>query len=795
MKKILLGFLLVVTVFLAGCDPVTENKDNPNEPSNPSDPDDQVTDPGDDDPFVPLEGIDETLVLSIDGELEGDFDGEDKTYYFYLPEELTVVLSLEAEFDSMVVIKDFTTNQIVFEGDDSIYGDDVYTVITLEAGEYILELSSYDNEEGTFSISIGLENMFSTIVVGEEFANTFVGDEIHGYLLEVTEPSYYRIFSTSNQDLEGVITSLGGEFLGYNDDLSDSDEDFEILVFLETGSYILGTRTNDDETGGAYEIIVELFDVIHETMILPNTSIYDMLLAGETNVVEFSVPTDGYVELYLESDFDSYGTLYDATGEVIAEDDDGYIDSNFYVNEYLEAGTYTIEISGFSNYDSGDYELFYNYYEEIIEETTDIELDSYLSGSILEDQTNIYVLTITEAVTVDIYSVSSFDMYVEIYTSDGEYITYDDDSGASFNFLLDDLYLEPGVYYIHVSEIFGYPVTYFELHVDIVSGGGTSNPNDESFTMALNTSVSETLASASIHTYEFTVTSAGYITAYLLSDFDSVGYIKDSVGTLLVLSDDGGYANYNFKIEEFLLQAGTYYLSLEGYTNTQFGDYTLNVVFEENTNSSTEINLGGSLAGTLANDQTNTVTFLMSHAGYINAYLESSFDSVGTLNEFGGTVLFDDDDSGSLRDFALQGYLEPGLYEINIAGFTSGEYGNYTLYLDFVYGSELSATTVGYPSDTESILTAGEYDWYEFEVLEEGYLYTYADADFDSFGYLLTETGQFVTHDDDAYGNGDFQISWYLYPGTYYIVVRGYTELDSGDYTLHVEFVLPATNE
>jgi len=179
----------------------------------------------------------------------------------------------------------------------------------------------------------------------------------------------------------------------------------------------------------------------------------------------------------------------------------------------------------------------------------------------------------------------------------------------------------------------------------------------------------------------------------------------------------------------------------------------------------------------------------MEQGGYIHAYLESSFDSIRSLYDIGGTFLLFDDDSGYLEDFALQGiYLNPGIYEINIAGFTSGEHGNYVLHLDIIYGDKDDAVTSLFPNDIENIMDEGDYHWYEIEILEEGYMTTYLISSFDSYGYLLDEFGQFITSDDDNYGNNDFYISWYLQPGTYYIVVRGYDDTTSGNYTLHIEF-------
>ena len=781
MKKILFTFLLFIILVLTGCNPVKDNTGDNNDVTNPKESNDPL------DLYNPLEGVDESLILSIDELFEEEYNGETLLYYFYLPEDIEIVFSIDAEFDSLVIIKDFLTNQIIFQGDDSIYGDDPYSVISFNAGEYIVEITSNNNETGSFSIMLGGDSTFFKISGNQELNNTILNDETNGYLLEIDEASYYSISSIGDLDLEAIVTSINGDFLSYNDNRNDEDENFEIIIYLEVGTYIIGVRPCDTIISGSYQIFVEETTITHITTITENTSINDTLFMGETNVVEFYVNSDGYVQIYVNSIFDSKGIIYDTDGNIVAQNDDGQYSDDFYIETFLEAGTYSIEISGYSNYDVGNYELFFNFNQND-SETNVIELDNYEIGSLLGNGQKIYVLTITEAVTVNIYSESSYDMIGTICTSSDEYITHNDDSGTNSNFLISNLYLEPGVYYIYIEEVYGYSIDYYELYVDTVEDSSIESA-DEVFTIDLNSNTSGILGSGELHSYTVTILNDGYITTYLESDFDSVGYITNNYGIVVANNDDASYNNDDFKIENYELSAGTYSIYIEGYSTAEYGDYTLHVSFEESTSSNTEILPNGYLAGTLLNDQINTVSFTMEQGGYIHAYLESSFDSIGSLYDIGGTFLLFDDDSGYLEDFALQGiYLNPGIYEINIAGFTSGEHGNYVLHLDIIYGDKDDAVTSLFPNDIENIMDEGDYHWYEIEILEEGYMTTYLISSFDSYGYLLDEFGQFITSDDDNYGNNDFYISWYLQPGTYYIVVRGYDDTTSGNYTLHIEF-------
>jgi hypothetical protein len=771
-------------MFITGCSLESNNTDNDKNPIDVEDPS-GGEDPGD--IANPLEGIDEEFILSMDGLFEGEFEGEMLSYYFYLPEDIEFLISIEAEFDSLIVIKDFLTNQIIFEGDDSIFSNDIYSVISLDAGEYIVEVSSNYNGVGSFSILLSEDSIFSSIVVDQQLSNTASSGEIHGYVLEIDEASYYSITSTGEFDLEGIITSIEGEYLSFGNDISIENENFEMIIYLEVGTYIIGVVGFDVSVSITYQLLVETTTISHTSTITENTSINDILLSGEKNIVEFDVTSDGYAQLYIDSMFDSYGIIYNSSGDIVMENDDGNIDDDFYIDVFLESGTYTIEISGFSDLESGNYELFYDFSADIVLDDNVIELDYLEMSSLSADETEIFMLTITEAVTVNIYSESSYDMYGEIFTDTDEFIIYDDESGNGSNFLINNLYLEPGVYYIHVSEFFGYPVSYYELYVD-TAGESTTNPGDEVFTIELNTSASGTLGSGNVHSYTFTVTSDGYFTAYLESEFDSIGAITNSLGDVLELNDDATYENVDFKIENMQLSVGTYTLNIYGYSTFDNGDYTVYVTFEESVSFDTEILPNWLLEGTLLNDQINTVTFTLDQGGYINAYLESSFDSVGSLYNSSQNLLLENDDDGDLTNFALSGiYLDPGTYEINIEGFTSGEYGDYVLYLDVLYSTEIDAISIDFPSDTLGTLDDGDYHWFEVEILESGIITTYLDSTFDSFGYLLDDDGKFIETDDNANGS-DFYISAILQPGIYYIVVRGLEEITSGDYTLHVEF-------
>ena len=375
-------------------------------------------------------------------------------------------------------------------------------------------------------------------------------------------------------------------------------------------------------------------------------------------------------------------------------------------------------------------------------EFTVIELDYYETGSLLEEETGIYKLTITEAVTVDIYSESSYDMYGEIYTSLDELIISNDDSGNDRNFLIDDLYLEPGVYYIHIVEFFGFPVTYYELHVD-TAGGSSPGTEDEVFTIDLNSSASGTLSSGRVHSYTISVPSDGDITVYLESAFDSVGYIKNSIGDIIVANDDSTFDD-DFKIESFTLTAGTYSIFIEGYSSYEYGDYTLYVIFEE---SVEESNTGELIYNITASDAEDN-----DHFGE-NIAVDGNYIVIGATDEStsgtgaGAVYLYKVDDPSYERKITASDAISYDFFGSSVA-----IYGNY-----IVVGS--------INSGNGSIGMVGAV--YIYKVDDPSYerkITASEGSSYDLFGSSVAIYGNYIVvgaENDDA--NGSYSGSVYIY--------------------------------
>lgn len=72
----------------------------------------------------------------------------------------------------------------------------------------------------------------------------------------------------------------------------------------------------------------------------------------------FTITATSSITIYTTGDLDTYGVLMDEEENIIIQNDDGDIDYNFYISYTLDPGTYTIEVSGYDETETGPYELY-----------------------------------------------------------------------------------------------------------------------------------------------------------------------------------------------------------------------------------------------------------------------------------------------------------------------------------------------------------------------------------------------------------------------------------------------------
>ena len=84
--------------------------------------------------------------------------------------------------------------------------------------------------------------------------------------------------------------------------------------------------------------------------------------------------------------------------------------------------------------------------------------------------------------------------------------------------------------------------------------------------------------------------------------------------------------------------------------------------------------------------------------------------------------------------------------------------------------------------------TAGDIDYFRFSLREEGTTTISTTGSTDTLGTLRNNSGNYIISNDDSGPGENFSIARKLNPGTYYIVVNGSSNKETGKYSLHVNF-------
>ncbi|PKK94389.1 MAG: hypothetical protein CVV60_06670, partial [Tenericutes bacterium HGW-Tenericutes-5] len=189
---------------------------------------------------------------------------------------------------------------------------------------------------------------------------------------------------TSILDESGKLYLWGDNYLGqlgignYFDKATPQNPKFwipEILTFTynEGDNYnlYLPDRTGNTFIGWFIDLkLTQQFDFLINpdgpTILYSKWQSFPAILLERSEFLEpdgyhsytFTITETVNVTFYTVSEIDTYGILRDSNENIIVQNDDGDIDYNFYINYTLEPGTYTIEVSGYDETETGPYELY-----------------------------------------------------------------------------------------------------------------------------------------------------------------------------------------------------------------------------------------------------------------------------------------------------------------------------------------------------------------------------------------------------------------------------------------------------
>ena len=301
--------------------------------------------------------------------------------------------------------------------------------------------------------------------------------------------------------------------------------------------------------------------------------------------------------------------------------------------------------------------------------------------------------------------------------------------------------------------------------------------------------------------FHIEVTERMAVVIYTTGDLDSTGTLLDSEGRGIARSQGGG-RGANFHIAA-LLWPGQYYLRVDSSTpdddnifgfifslffpsGSKTGSYNL---YADGTGvSPTQVSFDGMPhEGTLeARHGGNYFHFEVTDPSETVIYTSSELDTLGVLLNSEGHEIAINDDGGEGANFRISTItVRQGRYYVRVKGYGSNT-GSYTLHVET---APLSATRLSLDASTQegAIEEARGSDYFAFELTDMTETVIFSSGGLDSVGKLLDSEGREIAGDDDGGEGTNFRISELLWPGQYYVRVRGYGS-NTGSYTLHTQW-------
>ena len=322
-----------------------------------------------------------------------------------------------------------------------------------------------------------------------------------------------------------------------------------------------------------------------------------------------------------------------------------------------------------------------------------------------------------------------------------------------------------------------------------------------------------TLTAGDTDYFRVSVNSPGTLEVYTTGSVHTVGQLEDSDGSRLARNDDSGGPNFRIERE---VSSGTYYIRVTGFSRSTAGNYTLHVRFMREDDSPSDLTIrrfsiflsnGDMATGPVEPGSRLGLAAAVSNIGrsvspptVVGFFLSN--DSRITTDD----SLLKEDTAVSLHPGETQHLAEivtapsrPGTYYYGACIDPASREGNtrnncsdgVRLDVESVvepddHGDDRgSATRVGVPSDTSGRLEPGDTDYFRIDVRRSGTLEVYTSGSVDTEGQLEVASGSRLAENNDG-SDRNFRIERQVSSGTYYIRVKGYLVIDTGNYTLHV---------
>ena len=614
----------------------------------------------------------------------------------------------------------------------------------LVPGDYFVRVSGHDSSDaGDYELNV---TGSALVTLGSMTGGTLTAGVSDYFQLSLSSKQFVTLHTTGSTDTTGHLYDSLGMELAMNE---NSGNNFRIERLLVAGDYFIRVSGHDSLVSGAYQL-----NVTGSALVTLGSMTGGTLTAGVSDYFQLSLSSKQFVTVTTTGSTDTTGHLYDSLGMELAMNENS--DNNFRIERLLVPGDYFVRVRGHDSSDAGAYELN-------VAGSALVTLGSMTGGTLTAGVSDYFQFSLSSNQIVTVTTTGSTDTTGHLYDSEGVELAMNENSGNNFRI---ERLLVPGDYFVRVRGHDSSDAGAYELNVSSVA----------ITTVALGSMTPGTLTAGSSDYFQFSLSSNQIVTVTTTGSTDTTGHLYDSRDMELAMNENSGN---NFRIERPLVP-GDYFVRVRGHDSSEAGAYELNV----SGSAISTVTLGSMTSGTLTAGGDDYFHFNLGSNQLLTAQTTGMTDTTGHLYDSRGMELAMNENSGN--NFRIERPLVAGDYFVRVRGHDSSAAGTYELN---VSGSAITTVTLG--SMTSGTLTAGSDDYFHFSFSNGKVVAVYSTGSTDTTGHLYDSRGMELAMNENSGNN--FRIERLLFPGGYFIRVRGHSSSTSGAYTLRVEGLVDIT--
>ena len=488
------------------------------------------------------------------------------------------------------------------------------------------------------------------------------------------------------------------------------------------------------------------------------TTVNGNLRAGEEIWYSVRSTASGVITVETLGELDTYLEAYDASRNIIAEDDDSGENFNARVSLLSEAGrTYLFKLRFLYESESGPYGI-----RASTSTITELRLDTWVSRNLNSGEDQWFSVRPSGSGILLVETSGDLDTYLEVYDSSNKKITTDDDSGENLNAKVSILAEAGKTYILKLRCVGGSGFGPYRIRANI--GAITE--------LRMSTQVSRNLGRGEEQWFSVRSAGTGPLAVDVTGNISVSLAVFDSSNKLLV---DNGSGN---KVDFFAETGKIYYIKLLGY-----GDYGSSGAYNirANAGSISELRFGTWVSGNLQGAETRWFNVRSSAGGVVVVETSGNTDTYLQVYDSSGSLISENDDGGVDYNARVEIFNEANktyLVRLSQLGSDNSPYrilaSFETIPADPGNTSRARAVPVR-PGEAVQVFfrSSDESRWYRYDASGRGTMFTVqTSGEMDTLLSLYNAQENLIAQDDDSGDGLNALISETLGAGTVYIEVK-----------------------